>query len=1511
MRRRRLLSQRSLEMERLESRELLALLSSGNGEGHLQVWVNEFGAFGRSGDLEVASPLNPNGPREVNDAFYDPIGPLGSAGTVFESGLAVKVGSDPVTFLTAGTIANSGNFTNGLFQVPVNPNLQVLNSTFWYPASAGPQGQGATLRIDLRQELILKLVSGSAPVGVTLRQTYTVTNLTATATTLEIFRYLDGDLLYDGNFNNDGAGMRQIIAGEPERVWMTNTATNSNRNEAAYIEVRSNLLPDSSGVPSNPRTNRWEVGLANRQVAVAPNPPYSAANPGKNQPAFLTNAPLVQKILNDGPLSNDIIRALQADLDGNNKVDNTAPDDWAVALRNTYTLTGVNAAIVYTTDTQFGDPEIGDPEPIVIPSPTRGTVTGTVYSDSNSNGNQDSGEFGTGGFRVYADINNNNRYDGGEPSATTNVNGFYSFVLNTGTYNVRMVQQPYWTLTEPASGFYTVTLVNAGDVATNVDFGNHATPGSISGLVFEDFNKNGAYDLGEPGLGGVFVYADVNNNGVFELNEPNATSAPGSGVYVLGNLDPRTYVIRQVVPAGYDQSLPAGNAAHVFSVAPAQNIGGVNFGNILRPGSVDGKVYSDINHNGLIDPGEPGAAGIIIWVDRDNDCKIGLGENAIITGADGRFGLLGVRPGTYNVRMSLPAGYEAVLPGSSGGCSGAFTVTVLPGQGSINLDFLVDPTATQGLDYGDAPWPYPTTLAQDGARSTVMRDFGLGALQDGEPNGQPSELANADNYTGIDDEDGVQWLTPMIPGQWAVIRVTVESGVYYPGQLQGFVDFNRDGDWNDSGERIVLDRRLGTGVHDIAFMVPANAQAGRTYARFRYAYEFGLGPTGASISGEVEDYMQYIVGDVPQATPDNYTFTSSGTPIQLFVTANDVPSKYGNFKITGASITSPGDAITKGTVTIAADGLSLWYTPTGYLANEVITYTISNDPLVNDPNVVNSSTTTATITLIIPPKANDDMYFVADALLAEASDNFLLAPNALANDFIGTGTALQIVGDGVNLSGTGGQLIPSADGKTFQYIAPSTTFAGIEQFQYTVINGAALTSTAIITIQVDPANDTNNIVKLGTGIFLPNGTEVLAGAGLAPGQQFYVEVTTDDLRTVAQTLPPSMQDFRGVYAAYMDLLFDQNYVQPNLKPNDGLYPLGFEITFGDSVNNPIPDYGSFLRGDLNSLGLINEVGASVGGTPATSTGPDERLLFTVWFTVRTDLTAASNGADVEIKLSPADNLPQNNTLVFAPDQPPPRPGVLIDEIEFTQASFEINTAAPLVPRANPEPPAGNAAIVVAGTVPTGGSNGDPITGSGLYRNATNPFDVNQDGFVSPIDALMIVNMINAKGPRSLVGDVNPATLAQPLFLDVDGDDSVTPYDALLIVNRMNIAAGGEAPMSTDVGAEFAAASTSAFARSATPTSLAVEVQAGATVTLPSVQTFVSTATTNSSSVTVEIDDTLDLVAADSTVADSARDLAIANTSHVDFGLSTASSGNADEEDFDSILDELAADTCTQ
>jgi hypothetical protein len=69
-----------------------------------------------------------------------------------------------------------------------------------------------------------------------------------------------------------------------------------------------------------------------------------------------------------------------------------------------------------------------------------------------------------------------------------------------------------------------------------------------------------------------------------------------------------------------------------------------------------------------------------------------------------------------------------------------------------------------------------------------------------------------------------------------------------------------------------------------------------------------------------------------------------------------------------------------------------------------------------------------------------------------------------------------------------------------------------------------------------------------------------------------------------------------------------------------------------------------------------------------------------------------------------------------------------------------------------------------------------------YQNASNPLDVNGDGFVSPIDVLQLVNYLNFNGGGRLPF---PVAFAIPPYLDVDGDGSVGPLDVLTVINYIN------------------------------------------------------------------------------------------------------------------------------
>lgn len=72
-----------------------------------------------------------------------------------------------------------------------------------------------------------------------------------------------------------------------------------------------------------------------------------------------------------------------------------------------------------------------------------------------------------------------------------------------------------------------------------------------------------------------------------------------------------------------------------------------------------------------------------------------------------------------------------------------------------------------------------------------------------------------------------------------------------------------------------------------------------------------------------------------------------------------------------------------------------------------------------------------------------------------------------------------------------------------------------------------------------------------------------------------------------------------------------------------------------------------------------------------------------------------------------------------------------------------------------------------------------------HQNPLEARDVNADGFVSPIDALLVINLLNAQGPS-----VPVSTLPDPPpYRDVNGDNLITPLDAILVINFLNGGSG--------------------------------------------------------------------------------------------------------------------------
>lgn len=73
-----------------------------------------------------------------------------------------------------------------------------------------------------------------------------------------------------------------------------------------------------------------------------------------------------------------------------------------------------------------------------------------------------------------------------------------------------------------------------------------------------------------------------------------------------------------------------------------------------------------------------------------------------------------------------------------------------------------------------------------------------------------------------------------------------------------------------------------------------------------------------------------------------------------------------------------------------------------------------------------------------------------------------------------------------------------------------------------------------------------------------------------------------------------------------------------------------------------------------------------------------------------------------------------------------------------------------------------------------------IPKTSAWQNPRAALDVNDDGLITPIDVLLIINRINGQGAGPL-----PSQNSSLSFLDVNGDGNATAIDALLGINHLN------------------------------------------------------------------------------------------------------------------------------
>jgi|GEM_PF-7011716 len=286
-----------------------------------------------------------------------------------------------------------------------------------------------------------------------------------------------------------------------------------------------------------------------------------------------------------------------------------------------------------------------------------------------------------------------------------------------------------------------------------------ANSATISGQVFNDKNGNAVKEAGESGLTGWTVQVLDTNNQVLaaQTTDANGNYSITLPPVPVGSI---TVKVREVVQAGWVQT--TSNPADIVVTSTGGTFSGRDFGNFQKI-SISGQAFIDMNGNGSRDAGDPNLQGRTVFLDTNSSGAFDNGEPFTATDAQGNYSFTNLGPGTYKVRIVVPAGSLQ----TTGNPADITAVSGTNVDGNINsgLNFgNFQRISISGQVYNDLNGSGFPSAGEPGVVGwTVFLDTnGNGALDNGEP-------------SAVTDPQGNYSFTNLGPGRYKV-REVVQIG---------------------------------------------------------------------------------------------------------------------------------------------------------------------------------------------------------------------------------------------------------------------------------------------------------------------------------------------------------------------------------------------------------------------------------------------------------------------------------------------------------------------------------------------------------------------------------------------------------------------------------------------------------------------------------------------------------------------------------------------------------------